>query len=121
LAIELRSKISRHFSVDHFQQSMPPKVTPQLRGKQKNKTSAAPEKSKEQKIASKSVIIGFPMAAVVILFLGLLLSSSLNPFVGAAIYTIPPQAQAIDQKSFNVLETVPPPPEANATTACNSY
>lgn len=36
----------------------------------------------------------------------------------AAAKTLPDQAQIIDQKSFAVLETVPPPSEANATTVC---
>lgn len=45
----------------------------------------------------------------------------------ATAQTIPQQAQVVDQKSFNVLETVQPPSEVNLTTVrtyfntCSSY
>lgn len=52
--------------------------------------------------------------------LGTLLLATLVPLglrrTAAAEKTLPEQAQIIDQKSFAVLETVPPPSEANAST-----
>jgi gluconolactonase len=39
--------------------------------------------------------------------------------VGCALArNVPENAQVIDQKSFNVLETVPPPSVYNGTTVC---
>ncbi|ORY62688.1 lactonohydrolase [Pseudomassariella vexata] len=57
--------------------------------------------------------------AAAVLALGIILfpASSFNPFSrGVRAFAIPPLAQVVDQKSFNVLETVLPPAEANSTS-----
>ncbi|KAI0129442.1 D-lactonohydrolase [Xylariales sp. AK1849] len=54
--------------------------------------------------------------ALAVLFLGLLVPFGFNPFEVVASPSLPALAQVIDQKTFNVLEVVPPPIEANATT-----
>lgn len=49
----------------------------------------------------------------------LLSSSGVHAQVAAAQRALPDKAQIIDQKSFNVLEVVPPPLEFNASSVCH--
>jgi hypothetical protein len=55
---------------------------------------------------------------------GDMMPSITNLFVGPAIFgralaqMVPQAAQIVDQKSFNVLDVVPPPSVANASTVC---
>jgi len=55
-----------------------------------------------------------------VLFLGLLTAIGFNAigkvWAATTSNSIPSLAQVINQKSFNVLETVPPPDQANATS-----
>lgn len=62
--------------------------------------------------------LGIAMA-VAALLVAVLIPFGIGPFsqrVAAATPALPSLAQLIDQKSFNVLEQVLPPSEANATT-----
>jgi hypothetical protein len=102
--------------------------SPQLRGNQTIKATSGRDKkkeegenkTKEQDHSSSITRIAVPMAFLV-LFLGILMPLGLNPFSRIVVAsptttTIPALAQIIDQKSFNVLDVVPPPAVANATS-----
>lgn len=54
--------------------------------------------------------------AFAVLAAGLFLSGIQAQSLALAERPLPEKAQIIDQKSFNVLEVVPPPQEVNATT-----
>lgn len=45
----------------------------------------------------------------------------LIPLVFSVSAQVPAQAQLIDWKSFNVLDSVPPPTEANDSTVCHPH
>lgn len=102
--------------------------SPQLRGNQSikvtpgrdNDREARETRTKKQYHSSSFAKIAVPMSFIV-LFLAILMPLGVNPFarnavVSATATTIPALAQVIDQKSFNVLDVVPPPAVANATT-----
>ncbi|KAI1848955.1 hypothetical protein JX266_005383 [Neoarthrinium moseri] len=104
-------------------------ASPQVRGSTKPASPAAAvaaagsrrEKRKADAISGSSnstttTKIGVAMALTVLL-VGLLVPLGFSPFSRtASARELPALAQVIDQKSFNVLETVPPPSVANAST-----
>jgi hypothetical protein len=68
---------------------------------------------------SSSVTVSGVTMALGALLLAAIVPLGLNPLSRlATARTVPGQAQVIDQKAFVVLDTVPPPLEANATTVC---
>lgn len=93
-------------------------TTPQMRGSRSTKAA-----HKNDGRLSKSAEGSIPSVtgSRIIMALGALLLAALVPlgFNRFAIArTVPDQAQVIDQRDFLVLETVPPPVEANSTTVC---
>lgn len=96
-------------------------ATPQKRGSR----SIKPAPTNEDEVR-KNVGVYIPVVTRlgIAMALGVLLLAAIGP-LGlshfAVARTVPDQAQVIDQRAFLVLETVPPPVEANATTVSLAF
>ena len=55
-------------------------------------------------------------SAIAVLVAAVVAPMALSPVGGVSAASVPPTAQIIDQKVFNVLDFVPPPVEANDST-----
>ena len=86
----------------------------------KTSPGTVPTTNVKRSSTSTNTLLVVIMAPLVLL-LSLLVPSGFDVLSGkvwatTTARTVPYQAQIIDQKSFNVLATVPPPDQSNATT-----